>query len=159
MSTSEEICCPNYQCQSNEKINHGKQNGVQKFKCKKCGRYFLEKIRRKHYSRTEKKYLSMLIKFLKGSIDKKRIEIKDVLEDIDEVLPELEKVQLIQKQIGEEDKIYCYNPRLLICENEHDIILYRFAPRKNRPVNRVIVFDTTEKRCKSHSDHHLPSFP
>lgn len=109
-------------------IKYGFQNNKQKYKCRECGKFFLEN-KKESYSRTQKKYLSMLYYFLKAQEDKE-ITIEEAIKNLDDNFPEISKFRLIQKVQSDSKKINCYNPRLLICEDDKNITIYRFAPRK-----------------------------
>lgn len=127
MNNKENVKCPH--CSSDSTIKYGKQNNIQRYRCKECNKCFQIEKRRIYYTNTEKKYLSMLINFLRNESNEE-IKIKEAITNIDGVLPELEKVRFKQLTTQNGALIFCYNPKLLICENNYNITLYRF-PQKN----------------------------
>ncbi len=117
------------------------KNGTQRYFCKKCGKTFLERKERYGYSRLEKRFLSMLINFLQA--DKSgTITLDNALMNIDNENPQISKFRFVQRIPEDSEAIFCYNPRILICEENNDIIIYRFETREpNRNSRSIKIID------------------
>lgn len=166
-------------CGSTQTIKHGRPNGMQKYKCQNesCDiKYFLEEKKRIRYSDREKKFLSMLLNFLRDK-GYNGITIKEAVEKIDANFPEVSKFRLnhcIKKfntpttkptkntrhflrdksKKAVDESLTCYNPRLLICEDDKNIILYRFQERTSEDgeSRKIVIIDSDEYKNIIYSD-------
>lgn len=131
-------------------IKHGTQNGAQRYKCKVCDKIFYARKARFNYTRREKRFLSMLLNFLneKGST---KINLKEALANIDIDNPEISKFQIIQREPSAPSAVFCFNPRLLICVEGEDIVMYRFEERNfEETLSRSIkIVDENKNRYKN----------
>lgn len=138
-------------------IKYGFQNGEQKYKCKNCGKYFF-KNKREGYTLKEKKFFSMLINFIRDSSEQ-GIDLQEAISNINSNIDikEISKFRLYQRtsmpkykrmQSNYSDTISCYNPRLLICEDNKNIIMYRFPERAQEDGNsrRILIIDSDDNK-------------
>lgn len=153
----EKAICP--KCGSTRTIKYGKQNKIQKFKCKEdgCGHYFLNR-KREGYTLKEKKFFSMLINFLRDSSET-GIKIQEAISNINSNIDikEISKFRLYQmKSIFKRKRskydnngtLRCYNPRLLICEDHNSIVMYRFSNRtwEDGDHRKILIIDSDENK-------------
>jgi len=125
------------------------KNGVQRYYCKKCGKTFLERKKKYGYSRLEKRFLSMLINFMQADRSG-TITLGDALANIDIENPQISKFRFIQRIPEDSEAVFCYKPRILICEENNDIIIYRFEDREpNRNSRSIKIIDQDVNRGRS----------
>lgn len=148
MKEKNNILCP--KCGHNEVIKYGKsRDNIQRYKCKKCDKTFMEIKKRVNYSSKEKAFLSMLLNFLDS--DCEAISIKDVIENIDESNINTRDFNLITRT-EEQNRISCYAPKLLICQEFNKVTIYKISKRlsRNSKSRTITIIDSDEnKRIKT----------
>lgn len=107
-------------------IKHGKRNGIQRYKCKGCGKTFNDpSIKKIKYERNTKRVLTLLLNLLENNffceeyLDK-AIQLTDKTKEL------AVKVKFNTHFAQEYEnkptcKIGCSNPKLLICQDENSI--------------------------------------
>lgn len=116
-------------CNSKKIIKYGLSNGKQRYKCKEegCQSTFFDESDKNIYTKSEKRFLSMLINFLELDTNKK-LDLKEMLSKSKEYSPGVGKIKLKQEYTSSFKKnlfIKCYNPRLIICEDSEAITLIK----------------------------------
>ena len=136
--------CP--KCQKIDKvIKYGKRNNIQRYKCNRCKHVFPETKKRIKYSANEKTLLALLVSLInseKGNLT------KTALKNVSVILSQIEDYRLIEKQPKKNDLIFCYKPRILICDNDNgDIVVFRI-PDKEKPTNQINIIDEDSNKIK-----------
>lgn len=135
------VKCP-FSNSSHKIIKYGMRNGNQRYYCTVCKKAFQPIKKRVKYSANEKTLLALLISILKTE---KGIHINDMIESVNSILPNIDKYRMIELEAPDFDQISCYNPRLLIGQNQNTLVLYKMTP-ENWKNNRIILKDTLLKR-------------
>ena len=122
MEQKHKTICPS--CHSSNTKKNGKRNGIQRYYCKNCEKTFIdERISLRH-----KKLLSMLWNFIKSD-GSKNLTIKEAIKNIDTDIIDIDNFILKQRVSADPKTIFCYNPKLLICEDADEIVIYRIEKR------------------------------
>lgn len=143
MSKEESVSiCP--KCEKIDKlIKYGKRNNIQRYKCKRCNYVFPEKRKRVKYLAKEKTLLALLVSLMnseKGNL------AKTALKNVSDVLTQIENYQLVEKQSTKNDLIFCYNPRILVCDNGNgNIVIFRI-PDREKSANQIKIIDDDYSR-------------
>lgn len=132
------IICPKCGCKNTKR--YGKRNGIQRYKCnsKDCNYTFLETRKRTAYSYSKKALFSMLYNLLKFDCETTEITVDEAIEKVDISNIKLHNFRIIQRTVSDVEKIECYNPRLLICDDYDRITIYKIEPRR-----------TKEEKCRT----------
>ncbi|CCZ51556.1 unknown [Acinetobacter sp. CAG:196] len=134
--------CP--KCQKVDKvIKHGQRNNIQRYKCKRCNHVFSEKRKRVKYTANEKVLLALLVSLInseRGNL------AKTAIKNVSDVLQNIENYKLIEKQSRKNDLIFCYNPRILVCDNGNgNIVIFRI-PDREKSSNQIKIIDDEYSR-------------
>lgn len=103
-------------------IKKGKRNNIQRFYCKKCKKVFQQTYKQIKYSTNEKTLLAVLVSILQAP---KGARISETLGNVERILKNINDYRIIEHELPSIREIKCLNPRLLICENNTTISLYK----------------------------------
>ena len=70
----------------------------------------------------------MLWNFIKSD-GSKNLTIKEAIKNIDTDVIDIDNFILRQRVSADPKTIFCYNPKLLICEDDDEIVIYRIEKR------------------------------
>lgn len=133
-STCKEKCekCGNYL------IFYGKtKDGRQKYKCRNCKKIFTEDARFT-CGRDANKLLALLATIIENDFYKSK-DINKILSKAtkDKNILKLKNIYFAQMFLGERSHQFsCKNPRLLVCVNDNDIILYKIPDLNKKSYSR-----------------------
>lgn len=149
MKQKTDILCPF--CGSNKVIKYGtNRDDIQRYRCKNkdCGKTFLETKKRTKYNSKEKALLALLKNFLEPC-DDSNLTIKEAIKNIDENSVDIQKFNLVQRTVADNNEIQCYGPKILICQEFDTITIYRFNRRLSRnDTSRTINIVDDDKNSK-----------
>lgn len=152
--------CPH--CKATNIIKFGKsKDNNQRYRCKVCKKTFVETRKRTKYTSKEKAFLSMLKNFLSLD-DEFAVSIREAIENISEKDTITNNFKLLQKSVNNSNEIHCYNPRLIICEDFNEILIYRLPKRplrlkKPRTIKIIDDLELKKYRITKNKKEILPS--
>lgn len=123
--------------ESKNVIKRGVRNNIQRFYCKKCNKMFQQTNKRIKYSINEKTLLALLVSMLQAQ---KGTRISETLEHVKNILANISDYRIIENELPSFKEIKCLNPRLLICENNKVISIYKLNPETWNQ-NSIIIKD------------------
>lgn len=116
--------CP--KCKQKAAIKYGKQNGVQKYRCYACRKLVYDK--RPKLSAKDKDFLIKLLNLIYIKQDK-YIDIKEILNVINKNPQEIKDIDTSIfefKNLVENEPIKTSNPKILFCNENGKLVMYRF---------------------------------
>lgn len=112
-------------------IKFGKYKGVQRYLCKNCGHTFSDNSSDVFYKRNTRKVLALLLNMLENNFFEKR-DLDEAIKLTDKYYEGIRKIRFITKYTDKEGdfSIGCFNPKLLICEDDKNISFIQIPPAK-----------------------------
>ncbi len=112
-------------------IKFGKSEGAQRYYCRKCGQTFSDNTKENSYERNTRKVVALLLNMLENDFFNQK-DLKEAIKLTDKYYEGIRKINFITKYADKEGNfdITCYNPKLLICEDDKNISFIQIAPAK-----------------------------